>query len=498
MRDPITDSEAIAAMPGLESIAEVVAEQRPRKRKGRSDPLAQVILCGVARAFGSQEKAASALRHGGLWERVRASAARVGRDLPEAPPTADQIDHLLRSGPDGLEPASLTEPMERAFNVEAVGLARQMGLFDPQAPLAFDPPLRQHHITGDGTVTKPLSEVTDENKRHRSRAADPESGARVCETAYGKTEGDAQGDTRPLGLPFVVASTHMGRQHGRVVLGLQVYMDGAEIDASMGVFRRVLPLANGGIHTVHYDRLMRSTHVLELSKLGAISIVEKHKAAESHRQALDVSDDPARSVRRRSKTRVSATDLGAFHHKAAGSGRDCWAHRLWSINGQLRITSQSQREPTWDAAPLTLLGVHRRRLADRYAIDATYRLPCERCGGVDLTIDLAKDPRGYARDTKALRNASAQRIRLINEQDGSFWQVAGRRSDSESTVATIKRMMPLHGRASRLRAGAYLWDLLGTALVINAQAWDVHVAQHTPSGAAIYARQQAAEMVVAA
>ena len=519
MRDPITDTLAIAAMPGLKELAVAMQHAAPIVRRGPRHDVSLLILTGAARAFGSQEKAASALSNAGLWAEVRKSAASVGRQLPERPPSADQMDRLIRRA--GGELAVATE---RALNVAAVELANNMGLLRADEPLEWAEPSRAHHLTGDGTVAKPLSEVTDANKHERSRAADV-GNARTCDHFVGKPHpgADADGDDneasdsglksgdsttevedkRKLGLPFAVVSTHGDRPHERIVFGFETYRDGNEIDAAMAIFDRVVPLAGGGVHTIHYDKLMSDTHMLQLmQRHGVIPLVEMRESSSkttalSKEGPVMVELDPDDPTFRRGKygqyapkAKARGYRFGSFGHEVAGVGR-C-SHSLWMLDGQLVATPISQNVTDLrQATPLTLVDVERRWNGERYEMHTTYRVSCAKRGGFTVTIDLAQTPhKGTHKTREPFPRMAADKIRILNERDDGFWAVAGRRSDSESTIEMIKGSMPLHGRASRLQIENYMWDLIGAGLWINARAWDVHVAQHTPSGRAEYAKQQ--------
>jgi hypothetical protein len=476
-RDPISDCLAIAAMPDIEKFAAKIDEEAPARRKLRRDNRSIVIFAGAARAFGSQSSAHSAMTRGGLWERMRESAATVGRDLPAEPPTPDQVCHLLRAH-DHL-PAAL----EPVLNETAMTLAQSMGLFDPDRPFEWRHPDRRHHLTGDGTVLKPLSGVTEANKLERSRASDPERDARVCEAFRGKPPQDASEDTRTLGLPFAVVSTHSGLRHQRVVFGLQVYRDSNEIGAAMDIFDRVLPLAEGGVHTVNYDMLMRDTHVSELLRRhGAMAIVPVPQASQKQR-GLDVPVDHPRYQRgrggvKRPKGRMSAKRLGAYEHQG-GDGVTCW-HQLWLVDGEARLTGFGERElPDIDSPALTLVDLRRERRSEGYQVGATYRVPCPRWGDHEIEVDVTKPARGQDNDGAALNRFTVGKLRLLHERDEAFWDVAGRRSDSESTIDMIQRTLVLRQRATRLDIDRLLWDLIGAALLINARCWDTHVSQHT-------------------
>lgn len=517
MRDPVTDTLAIAAMPGLEDMAAAMQRAAPILRRSARHDVSLLILTGAARAFGSQEKAASALANAGLWDEVRKSAARVGRELPERPPSADQMDRLIRRAGE-----ALAIDTERALNVASVQLAQSMGLLRPDEPLQWAEPLRSHHLTGDGSVAKPLSEVTEANKHERSRAADARN-ARTCDVYVGKPDPDDKQaratdqrqeansgggsseveENRKLGFPFVVVSTHCDRPHERIVFGFETYRDGNEIGAAMAVFDRVVPLAGGGVHTVHYDKLMSDIHMLQLMQgHGVIPLVEMRESSSktselSPKGPVMVKLDPDDPRFRRGKygqyapkARARGYRFGSFGHEVRGTGQ-C-NHSLWMLDGELLATPVTQNVTQLTGAkPLVLLDVKRSWNGQRYEMHTTYQVPCNRHGDFSVTVDLAQTPvKGTHKNREPFPRMAADKVRILNERDPAFWAVAGRRSDSESTIEMIKGSMPLHGRASRLKLENFMWDLIGSALWINARAWDVHVAQHTVSGRAEYERQQ--------
>ncbi len=496
MRDPFTDSLAIAAMPGLEQMAEHIDTQLPQQRRSRRDTTSLLILSGMARAMQSQEAAASALAYTPMWEWVRDSAASVGRELPQRPPSADQVDRWLATSK-----GELGIVAERALNPVAMDLAHQMELLLPTTRFSIDGLARAQHLTCDGTVAKPLSQVDEHNRHTRSRAANPETGARIGNQYIGKScdpdqAGSTADDPKNRGLPFVVASTHTGRRHGRLMFGFETYQDGDEIAAATALFDRVIPLAEGGVHWLHYDRLMNDTHVQQFTRdYGVIPIIEMHKADPRSKHAQPVAPDDERFRRGKHgqhapKERLRGTHFGSFAHLCVdGQLRSL---RLWMLDGELRVTRFGLRELSLDADPLRLVNVERRRSDDgHYQMLTTYQLPCRSGQSCTVTVDLAQQPTAKETDANALAMVTAGKVRIINERDPVFWEVAGRRSDSESVMATIKRTFPQHGRASRLHLCSFAWDLVGAALLNNAKAWDVHVAQHTRAGAAEFARQQA-------
>ena len=128
-RHPEADLEAIAAMPGLEAVAEAIAVADTAKRASSRNYLAITILIAARWAFGgSMNQLTTALRTSSLWDRCRESAARVGRQLPADPPTEGQFRHLRDRTP-GLGRVAAT-----ALTPIAVELTQQLGLLEPADP----------------------------------------------------------------------------------------------------------------------------------------------------------------------------------------------------------------------------------------------------------------------------------------------------------------------------------------------------------------------------
>jgi hypothetical protein len=351
-------------------------------------------------------------------------------------------------------------------------------------PLNLDAPSRAHHLTADGSVARPWSKITADDLSG-SRAADPATGARISEAYVGKPPGEGDEDGRLEGLPFVMVSTHGGMRHQRIVFGLESYTDGNEIAASMRTLDRVLTLSGDGVHAVHYDRLMNNTHILQLMQdHGVIPIVEMASAPANHRLAVVTpEDDPAywrgRYRNRAPKARMRAHMYGNVKHHGP-DGRPC-SHAIGVLDGQLRVTNFNRDGVQLDDLPLELLDLEGRPGPDRYEMWATYQVPCQRpAGPFEITVDLAR-PVNDTSSKDALAKITGGRTRPINEHHPAFWEIAGRRSDSESLMATVKSSLPRQ-RSSRLKLAPFTYDLIGAALWINATAWDVHVSQHTSAG----------------
>ena len=489
-RNPISDLEAIAAMPGLEALAETMLEFDPPTRKRRGDPMSLLILTAARWTFDSMNEVESALLTTSLWEAVRASAARGGRELPEEPPSSGQLRHFRARADDGL-----IDAMSETFSRLAVDLAQQAGLLDPAATLQPDRLDRTNLIYGDGSQFRPLSDVYEDEDGvvHGSRAKpDPVTGEirpRIATQFVGKD--------RDRGLPIVLVGTHGGLRWQRAVLAVRLYRDGNEIGAAMDAFERVIDLARGGVHGVNYDMLMAGTFQRNLMRLGVVPVVEMPQAATNHphlvlpdelRKVRGKGENSARRKRsgkgrrRRSddqpdvKSRVQLRNFDCVTHRV--NGVDC-EHLLWAADGSVLVTGLDV-QPSMDSPLAERIRLERTGNGQQgYGLQGWFRIPC-RAEELLHVIDFAADRPGKNRNGQP--RALADWLRPIPEADIDFARLAGYRNDAESAYATLKRELPHNGRASALDADRFALDVIGGGMWQNAVLWDVHVAQHTRCG----------------
>lgn len=480
-RNPISDLQAVAAMPGLEEFAAVIAAHVAPGRNKPTDHTSILILLAGRWAFGSANSCDSAFRATPLWEMVRESAASVGRVLPVAPPTFDKLRHLREAADEGLAAA-----VAAAFPAVAVPLAKSMGLLDPQRDSLWHHPAASRVIYGDGSVFKPLSDVSidDDDTVQGSRAV---TTPRLAPRYEGK-DGPGAG----TGLPITVIGCHGRERWKRIILGFDLFRDGNEIGASLDVFEQIIDEAGGGVSHVVYDRLMSGTHMRRLMKRGVLPVVAMPEApkdqphlvlpAELQRRGYKSAGErekrKGKGARRRSaddvapKSRVHMRLLEVVAHDA---GTQTCTHELYAVDGAV-IAVAAGDVPSIDADYVDCVQLTWRTHLDGQHPIGTFVVPC-RHGHVRVTIDFAADRPGKnnkAGDALAL----ADRVRALPEAATYFSRTEGLRSDAESVLSWLKAMLP-RNRAGSLDPEHFFLDVIGAALLCNAIAWDVHVSQHT-------------------
>lgn len=457
-RDPITNCLALAAMPDLEEVAAPLAP-----KIGEQAALATVVYLGVRAAFGSHRTAASALLRTSLWDDMRSSAARVGRTLPRDAPTYDKLRHYRRKP--GM--AAVVEQVHEQLSVEAVALARSMGLLLPDAPCDPRRPARANTLVGDGTTFDKLNHPTDDGKGYWNKDVG----------LADQDEGHVEPDTVKLrlGMPVAVAAVRGDGPQSRVVVGAKVYEDKNELRASEVVRNRVLRAAGRGVHAYAYDRLMGDDLVVKLVRQGIVAVARMTQAEEKHPYVPSKVVTPRvrrPNAKRRNKgdrpepkKRLRTYDLGEHVH-TLDDGTRC-THHLWSVDGSLVVRDDDTFPATSDdmLAPTTLewVGPGREQLA------ATYEVAGD-CGTFDVAFDLCGD-----HDGKGLAGV----LRPLPESDGYMWKVFGWREDIESLFSLLKSRAYRFGRASAVEVMAFSLDLVGCVLLENSVAWDVHVSHHT-------------------
>jgi hypothetical protein len=479
-RNPISDLEAVAAMPGLEQLADVVARHVIRGKGSATDPMSILILLAGRWAFGSANTFDSAVQTTPLWEQLRTSAARVGRSLPERPPTFSQLCHLRKAADDGLM-ASLSVEFTKA----SVALAKEVGLLDPSNSPRWDRPAPSTVIYGDGSVFKPLSDVTfdEDGNVQGSRAKE---NPRVGPHFKGK-----HGNEMLMGLPITAVGVHGRKRWQRMILALDLFEDRNEIGSSMRLFERVISLANGGVTHVVYDRLASGTHLRQLMKWGVLPVVAmvEASATQSHlklpydlqrtgyRSAGTREKRKGKGARRRSEDKVAPKERLVLkrwqlveHEAPVGA---CY-HELWALDGTV-VSVLPGAEPTLDATHVACTHIEWRHDDDGFHPIGSLLVPCPQ-GSFLVDIDYAADRLDAKGKKSSLSLADV--IRPLPEILAESNRIEGFRSDVESVFSWLKALLP-RNRAGSLTASNFFLDAIGAGLLCNAIAWDVHAAQHT-------------------
>lgn len=486
-RNPISDLEAVAAMPGLEVLAEVIAEYVKPGRGSAADPMSMLIFAAGRLAFGSANVCDSILRSTAVWESLRASAASVGRHLPEKPPTFDQLHHLRRAADEGLGAA-----LAAALPSITVPLAQSMGMLDADQPSPWHKPAATNVIYGDGSIFDPFSDATcdDDGVLHGSRAT---ARPRFAPGFSGK-----EGPHGKQGLPIALVGCHGRERWKRVILGIDLYRDGNEIGSTLDLFESVISEAGGGVTHVVYDRLMSGTHVRRLMKRGVVPVVAMPEANERFDHVVlppglrrsgyssagrSKEKRKGKGARRRSgdavapKSRLSIHELDVVEHEV---GLGTCVHELFALDGAV-VAIPAGGNVTVNVDYVDCVTLRWEEHADGSHPIGTLRVPC-RHGHVRTEIDFAGDR--TSSDGKRKKNkhgellAMADWVRPIPEAATYFSRTEGLRSDVESVFSWLKAMLPRE-RVSSLDPDHFVLDLVGGALLCNAIAWDVHVATHT-------------------
>lgn len=482
-RNPVSDLEALVAMPGLEELAGVYEDYGSHGLPRGADPLALVIFDAARGIVGSANKADSLFKFTDVWERLRASAARApggGRGLPERPPTPTDADRLRRQAGSGMAQA-----YAQALCRPAVEVGRAVGLGRPDVTPRWNAPARAHVLHADGTTWLPMSEVwcdreTGEVKGSRSTGV---RGPRIAQRFEGKRGGDAGS-----GVPIAMVGAHGGSQYQRVIYAVGFYRDSDEIGASTTLVTDIIVASGYGFWAVVYDRLMNGKAMREIMRAGAVPVAEMLQAhpARPHvvlpaelQQFRAVTPKKGREGRRSRtpkvvpvKTRVQTFDLGVIDADCGCSAQ------LWALDGSLVVTAPGV-PVSLDAVVAPQLTIDRVGVPGEFAFWGTHLVPC-RHGGFRHRVDYSGHRRGRSNDGRV--PALADVLRPLPETSSEFQRLRGYRQDAESAISWFKRALALDGRATSMNPEWFLLDMVGLALWCNAVAWDVHASQHTACG----------------
>ena len=469
-------------VPGLERIAAPLF----RFRGDRGDAVALVGYVAARWATESAEALDGELASPGVWSSICAEARVLGRVLPESPPTFNKLRHLLDRVGSDLDDVLVL--MQQAFTAEAFDIARSVGLCLQEGVGDLRFPVRENTMSADGTWFKALSSVTvdpvtGEVRGSRSgsvkgtRAATTGGGGgvlqgpRVAEVLATTKEGK-----KLTGVPFVFASVRGEGALKRVVLGISRFHspelddNRSEMIAAMKLLKRVIAAADGGIGWCVYDMALVGTHLDELGRVGVVGIAAMTAAAEGkpHLELDPSGPGPTRYNNDERKQLARRCAVKTLRHRVNGVWCD---HALSGVDGALRVHSVSEpvslHDPLCELERLVFVPAGSKGLD----LVATYRVPCPHTDSLFHDITLTGTVPGPSR--KLMLN----QIRPIHEYDEQFPKIKGWRQDSESVNSTMKSRSHLPGRATSLSNTKFELDLLGNALLLNAQCWDEYVSQ---------------------
>lgn len=466
-RSQTSDLVAVFSMPGLEEIAEPLFPYAT----SRSGAVALVGYLAARPATRSANALDMELSDPWMWDKIRSVAERQGRLLPADPPSFNKLHHLRRRVADDFEEV-LLEIQER-FILEAFKLARLAGLADPATVGDLLRPVRSNTLYADGTWWDPLSGVVVDDETGQvtgSRAHRLYGRPRVTDVLTTTKDGK-----QLKGIPFVMAGVRGDEQLKRVVLGFRRFLSPklsdskGETAAAIELLRRVLAHSDGGLRWCVYDMAFRGKHLDELGRLGVVGIAAMTAAAgnEAHLELSTTGEGPLRYNNDGRKTRVATGPVRKASHRVG----DRWCdHMLSGVDGSLRMHDLTEPVKATDPlCPIRDLVFEPTRRDGRFDMIGTFEVPCPH-GSFTVKITLTGHLDGRS------STLTLNRVRPIHEYDPQFADLKGWRVDVESLNATMKRVVPLDGRATSLRPHEFELDVLGSALWINARCWDTHVA----------------------
>ena len=467
-RNPISDLKAIAAMPGLEELAEVIA---PFTGGGKTNPTSILIYTAGQWALGSRSKLTSTLRFETVWPQIQATAKLVGRTLPDNPPTHDQLRHV-RDRADGHLGRLLSDALPAAM----APLVRSIGLLPENTKPRFDRPERRNTIYSDGTDFKPLSEVLLDpvtGELHGSRSTGRGT-ARIAprHVTPGGTDGGAQ-------IVVSLVGVHGPLQLQRATLAVGITPTHREMECSMELFERVHDAYGSSVHAFNYDTLITGSELQRVMRRGVMPIADMRNA-QTTGEFVILPEELRTLCGRTGKPKVRAKiyRLPVARHWIGAT--DC-VHHPWSLDGAVVLCGPEELRPSIDSIAVDTVGhdfvPDASGLTQRLL--TTYRIPC-RHGSFLYPLDLSGNTVRIGR-AKGDYIALAEYVRPISIT-GDHALVRGSRSDVESTNKTLKSQCAQFGRAMSLSHDDFLSDLVGGALWINATSWDVHAGRVTDCG----------------
>jgi hypothetical protein len=470
-RNPLSDLEAIAAMPGLDQLAAVL-----EPHAGTCGPMAMAMFIAGKSVVGSANRLSSMLTTTCTWDIMRESAAQVGRSI-HRPPTDDQFHHLklrFKKATKDSGDLPLGQQLSLALTAASAPIVDACGLLPSERPARLHRPFASNVLYGDGTVFKPYSEVTIDNQTGDALGSRSKGlhGPRCGERRYGKKT-DSKGSP---GVPLAAVGVHGREQWQRLLLGVTVYSDHDEGNAAMGLFHSCLDTFGDRIHAIVYDRLLPGIRQRELMECGVVPFVDMTNAGEkSDHIQFDESLQLSCGTLAKPKFRAKVGEVGVVEHD--DHGRPC-RHRVWALDGALVSTPVHVPFPTVDSPVMeqTALWWETNHTSGVERLMGSYDLGCRsaRSTGFRYVLELSGDRLNAKRQRRAL----ADIVRPVSIT-GDLALVRGLRSDAESVFSTMKGLTPKSGRASSLDFDDFLIDAIGMGLHNNAVAWDVHGAQHT-------------------
>lgn len=264
----LTQLEAILDWPGLyllTTTCEGVIEghrEKPRRGRRRGIPTALLLAMVIgARVTTSLASVLALVRDREVWQgRLREVwEAREETEtllFPLTAPNRDQVRHFVSTL---LAVPGALETLQQRFQRIAIAQAVELGNLDPQAPIDWAKPSLTQSVIGDGMVIKPATDVTSYVDRATGEVMFSGSRATVkprMADALSDLVEDGKGHLRGLNMVALLTPT----AYGPVVLGTGTALR-AEVWAAADLFESVADKANGGVHNLLWDRVVKGSTV---------------------------------------------------------------------------------------------------------------------------------------------------------------------------------------------------------------------------------------------
>lgn len=425
-RNQTSDLLAIAAMPGLETMAAAF------DNTNNDETVAMLVFLAGQWVASSRSSLTAELKSTDTWEQMRASARRVGRELPARAPTHDQLRHFrdrhARTENVHALAASLTPATEP--------IARGAGLLTA-APKRLHHPDRRNVVYGDGTV-------------------------------FTSSHGGTSGDEQPV--PITVVGCRGDDRWQRVVLGVELGGERTETEPAVELFDRIHATYGSDMHAFVYDETLTGHAQHHMTKRGVLPVTPM--AANTGPTAAPTGNTLRYLLGNNGKPKQKAARdyLDIIAHDV---GEHRCTHAIWALDG-VPVSCDPLDVADFDSpvAEQTDLRFDTDD-NDEHHLIGTYQV---RCPNGELRFEIVLSD--TANPSKRAGNIpTISRVRPIGITSDVARTLYGYRRDIASIFRNVD---PEH--VSQRSNEHFLLDVIGAALRTNAVTWDVHVAHHTPNG----------------
>jgi hypothetical protein len=448
---------AVFSNPDLYAVADGLVVREPTKG-GRPLVYPEYFVLGfgcLADIYESARAAATELHGPHLWDYIRGIVQEQWPDhpskwLPDHPPCRTWYNK--RRNP--ITDAALDELRQRLTN-SAIGVAREVGLLDPDGPGTPTHPDASRMIYHDGKAIRQLFNGAPGDTRE-VKAVDPETGEVRIEGRPVRADPDAKvhitGDNRQVhGCKFWAAAIRGDDPFTRVILAVDSVPgvkdeQNSEADIAIKNLLELAPRVPGGQGAM-CDTVFRGTHINRLQRETGWIIMNPVTAA-----SVDY-----KTKERTEKEWYLRTET--FAHPD-GTSRQV---DIWTSGGRLCRLEYAD-DGTRVLVPLKRVANPVRPNDDgSFRNYVEYEVP-DPCGGKPRQIM----ERTYQKPEDGDFNRR-ENIRQIPPGDPDYTRLMGRRSDAEASNRQIDDHLYLR-RARSLGAKRQLFDLIAHAFVENSVA----------------------------